>query len=192
MNYKKIKQDYLTIKEAAKLTGKSEITIRRLIKSEPYQDTMQDTMQNSIHQSKLSSLLIKKEKTQKGFIYKVQKQFILDKIKLKTKSSDKANDKADDKVVDKVSSDKLSDKISHEIILTLKEQLHIKDKQIENLSRKIDELIERDRETNIILKGLQDKFFLLEAPKKETPQNNAPRQKTKEKKKSFLNLLLGW
>lgn len=196
MNYKKIEQDYLTIKEVAKLTGKSEITIRRLIKNEPYQDSMQDSMQPN----KLSRLLIKKEKTQRGFVYKVQKQFILDKIKLKTRLSDKLSDKVDDKVDDKVndkagdkvSGDKLSGKISNEIVLILKEQLQIKDKQIENLSRKIDELIERDRETNIILKGLQDKFFLLEAPKEEILQSNVPTRKTKEKKKSFLSLLLGW
>lgn len=47
----------------------------------------------------------------------------------------------------------------------LKDQLHKKDEQIKSLGGKIDQLIERDRETNIILKGLQDKVFMLGQPK---------------------------
>lgn len=64
------------------------------------------------------------------------------------------------------------DKQDNEIITLLKEttgvlrdQLTIKDKQIESLSGKIDQLIERSRETNILIKGLQDKILLLETPK---------------------------
>ena len=55
----------------------------------------------------------------------------------------------------------------------LKEQLQKKDEQISSLGGKIDELIERDRETNFILKALQDKVFLLEQPKKEPINGNA-------------------
>ena len=43
----------------------------------------------------------------------------------------------------------------------LKEQLIKKDEQIKDLGGKIDQLIERDRETNFILKNLQDKVFML-------------------------------
>jgi hypothetical protein len=49
----------------------------------------------------------------------------------------------------------------------LRDQLKTKDEQISSLGGKIDELIQRDRETNIILKGLQDKVFMLEQPKAE-------------------------
>lgn len=49
----------------------------------------------------------------------------------------------------------------------LKEQLVKKDEQIKDLGGKIDQLIERDRETNIILKGLQDKVFMLGGGKSE-------------------------
>lgn len=49
----------------------------------------------------------------------------------------------------------------------LKEQLVKKDEQIKDLGGKIDQLIERDRETNIILKGLQDKVFMIEGGKNE-------------------------
>lgn len=47
----------------------------------------------------------------------------------------------------------------------LRDQLRVKDNQIKNLDDKIGQLIERNRETNILLKGLQDKMVLLEKPK---------------------------
>lgn len=57
----------------------------------------------------------------------------------------------------------------------LKEQLVKKDEQIKDLGGKIDQLIERDRETNILLKGLQDKVLMLEKPQQtdETGQDLA-------------------
>jgi hypothetical protein len=47
----------------------------------------------------------------------------------------------------------------------LKGQLKEKDVQIKSLSKKIDGLIERGRETNILLKGFQGRLLMLEAPK---------------------------
>lgn len=47
----------------------------------------------------------------------------------------------------------------------LKEQLAKKDEQIKDLGRKIDQLIERDRETNILIGQLQSKVLMLEQPK---------------------------
>jgi len=57
----------------------------------------------------------------------------------------------------------------------LKHQLHKKDEQIKDLGGKIDGLIERDRETNILLKGLQDKILMLEQPRK-TPVKTDKKQ----------------
>jgi len=57
----------------------------------------------------------------------------------------------------------------------LKEQLKTKDEQISSLGVKIDQLIERDRETNIILKGLQDKILALEPPKQKQEQTGQDR-----------------
>lgn len=66
-----------------------------------------------------------------------------------------------------------------EIISLLKEttemlrgQLKTKDDQIKNLDDKIGQLIERNRETNILLKGLQDKIMLLEKPKAKRDNDN--------------------
>ena len=47
----------------------------------------------------------------------------------------------------------------------LKEQLVKKDEQIKDLGGKIDELIQRDRETNILIGQLQSKVLMLEQPK---------------------------
>lgn len=71
----------------------------------------------------------------------------------------------------------VSDRDNQQIITLLKEttemlrgQLRVKDDQIKNLDEKIGQLIERNRETNILLKGLQDKMVLLEKPEKENSQ----------------------
>ncbi len=63
------------------------------------------------------------------------------------------------------------DKTDEDIITLLKEttemlrgQLKVKDDQIKDLGTKIDQLIERGRETNILLKGMQDKMLRLEQP----------------------------
>ena len=46
----------------------------------------------------------------------------------------------------------------------LRGQLKVKDDQIKDLGTKIDQLIERGRETNILLKGMQDKMLRLGQP----------------------------
>ena len=64
------------------------------------------------------------------------------------------------------------------MIATLKGVVDTKDQQIGDLSGKIDQLIERDHETNILLKGLQDRLFLLE---KGNSQNSEEPEKKKKK-----------
>jgi hypothetical protein len=65
----------------------------------------------------------------------------------------------------------------------LKEQLVKKDEQIKDLGGKIDQLIERDRETNILLKGLQKKVLMLEQKPEQTGQD-------KENKEGFLKKVI--
>lgn len=55
----------------------------------------------------------------------------------------------------------------------LKEQLVKKDEQIKDLGGKIDELIQRDRETNILIGQLQSKVLMLEQPKETIINGNA-------------------
>ncbi len=52
-----------------------------------------------------------------------------------------------------------------ETIGLLKGQLEEKDKQIERKDEAINSLIERNRENNVLMKGLQDKVFVLEEKK---------------------------
>lgn len=66
----------------------------------------------------------------------------------------------------------------NDMIATLQKVVDTKDQQIENLSGKIDQLIERDHESNILLKGLQDRLFLLE----EGHSQNLNKQEKKKRK----------
>ena len=55
----------------------------------------------------------------------------------------------------------------NEVINILRDQINIKDKQIRSLGRKIDQLIERSRETNILINGLTNRVLMLEDEKRE-------------------------
>ena len=49
---------------------------------------------------------------------------------------------------------------------SLEDQLKVKDDQIKALNQALDDLSERQRETNVLMKGLQEKFVAIPAPKK--------------------------
>lgn len=49
----------------------------------------------------------------------------------------------------------------------LRDQLAVKDKQIKSLGNKIDQLIERGREANILINGLANRVLMLEDKKRE-------------------------
>jgi len=67
----------------------------------------------------------------------------------------------------------------------LKEQLVKKDEQIKDLGGKIDQLIERDRETNILIGQLQSKVLMLEKPREpingDAEETGQARQDTADK-----------
>jgi len=66
---------------------------------------------------------------------------------------------------DQTGQDKQVIKLLKETTGLLRSQLYIKDKQISSLGGKIDQLIERDRETNILMGQLQSRVLMLEKPK---------------------------
>lgn len=76
----------------------------------------------------------------------------------------------------------------------LKGQLTIKDTQINTLNDQVHKLIERDRETNILLKGLQDRILFLEPPKPagETgqPQPPSPARSARSRRGFHITLLI--
>ena len=155
-------EDFITIREATELTGKARITIRRLIKDLLLKDNPEATQ------------MIRKEQTGEGFIYKISKAFLLKELEIS--EPDKPVKEQEKKEPAEPQG------IIKEVLGALKEQLKVKDKQIEGLGNKIDNLIERDRETNIILNRLQEKVFFLEAPqkKRETTQTTKETEKAPE------------
>ena len=155
--------DFITIREATKLTDKPDITIRRLIRHLLKQNNPEATQ------------MIKQEQAGGGFIYKISKDYLLKELKI-SEPVKEPELKEKKEIPDKqgINRETETPEIVREIIKTLKSQIYIKDKQIDSLGNKIDNLIERDRETNIILKGLQDRVFLLEGAKiNQNRQNRA-------------------
>jgi hypothetical protein len=80
----------------------------------------------------------------------------------------------------------------------LRDQLKVKDEQIKGLGKKIDQLIERSRESNILMGGLQNRLLMLEqgnkdekrVDKKEATQDtNKTGQGRGQKIKGFFNRL---
>ena len=145
-------KDFITIREATELTGKADITIRRLIKHLISQNNPEATQ------------MIRQEQAGGGFIYKINRDHLLKELKISEPAKEPEEKKElADKTAEKQQTE--TPEIVREVIKTLKSQIYIKDKQIDSLGNKIDSLIERDRETNIILKGLHDRVFLLEGAK---------------------------
>jgi hypothetical protein len=164
----------LTIAEAAKLTERHPDTIRRLIKRLLKED---DRAQDNIKQELVGG----------GFSYHISSDYLLEHIKVPsatvempmqqprhtdahTKFADgqhtpqNISDRSDqphgsrhaDTQAYPLQSQHADVQLLRETIDLLKEQLTVKDKQIE-------QLLERGRETNILLKGYQERY-LLEAP----------------------------
>jgi len=181
---------FLTIAESALLTGKSEKTIRRIIKK----------VTTHIGQDRVgeSTPEIRLEKRPNGFIYLINQE-ILEKYlaghfgevdKGRVRQNDQSGQVRLDKDIEETSLEKEKKQVPSytgdvQILLdyveTLKKQLDTRDFQI-------NELIKRNSETNILLKGLQNKLFLLEQPKAEEPRND---QTEPAKKSSFLSRLFG-
>lgn len=184
--------DFITIREATKLTDKPDITIRRLIRHLLKQNNPEATQ------------MIKQEQAGGGFIYKINKDYLLKELKISEPVKEPEEKKEIPKNRENTGNIETPE-IVREVIKTLKSQIYIKDKQIDSLGNKIDNLIERDRETNIILKGLQDRVFMLETPKRydepqktekepteaKTSEEQAPKTELedKPKKKGFFSRL---
>jgi len=166
-------EDYLTIKEASNLTGKSEITIRRLIKRLQKQGD-----QRTNH-------LIRQESSPSGSTYKIEKNLLLEELSLTSLLSNQKKEKTSQMTNQKNRHSRTRDKkpdvlqVDVQIVETLNKTVEIlqkqlevkdgqiksKDNQIDSLTERIKELVERNREANHIIKGLQDRFLLTEGKK---------------------------
>jgi hypothetical protein len=179
---------FITIKEAAILTGKAEITIRRLIKRLV-----------SKNDPEIESK-VKQEKTPSGYTYKVDKDWLIKELnmdyllskqehgqsssqtnqkdrqatnhedshqeksgKVKEKPADQGGKQAKKETDDTM-------KIQHEVISILREQLKAKDKQLEEKHLENQELIRGQREAVITISKLTDKMLLTEGNQDAAPE----------------------
>jgi hypothetical protein len=163
----------ITLPQASKQTGRHEDTIRRLIK-------------NLLKTDPQAKEKIKQEQTVRGFHYLVDEEYLLQHLQpLQTRNSkNSGNDKTASnqplhQPLNNVAHQPLKNshqamyqptvaevKAKDETIAILKKQLEEKDEQIKTL-------LERSRETNILLKGYQDKY-LLEAPQEKKEEKAVP------------------
>lgn len=137
-------EEFITIAEAAALLGKDDTAVMRLMK-------------DRLRSSGLSlEAVVQKRQTEKGFLYLLSKEFLFGEPRTHTPPPAPAREEP--QLI----------QAKNEMIAALTKIIETKDRHIEDLSKKIDSLIERDRETNILMKGLQDRIFLLEAKKDKT------------------------
>ena len=153
-------QEFITIAEAARLTGQSDVAIMRAIK-----DCLQQPGVNSVD-------ILKKEPRDNDFIYLVNRKVLLGEF-VKEKAPEREQEpsvapstplrasEGNEKETQKPEQTLLE--VKNEMIAMLQKVVGTQEGQIGDLSKKIDQLIERDRETNILLKTLHDKLFLLSA-----------------------------
>lgn len=166
-------QDYITIKEASKLTGKSKITIRRFIKSVHKQANNLGTNTDNNQSVIIDNIQVIKIEAREGKqTYLLQKDFLLKYLDNKGFTQDYIQDTNQNTFEDKQDSNQgynqgnnqnstqdANQATTQDYIQTLKEQLKEKDTQI-------NQLLERARESNLIINNLQNKILLLEAPPK--------------------------
>ena len=159
MNKKEgIKSD-LTFIEACNLLKKSKRTVSRYIKK--------------------GLITPEKIKSQKGSIeYRFKKS---DLESLKIPGTDKLRQDTRQAIRQDTGQDSEVITLLKETTKTLRDQLAVKDKQIKSLGNKIDGLIERGRETNVLLKGLTNKVLMLEGKTEKAETINEVENKDKNR-----------
>lgn len=152
-------QEFLTIKEASVRYRKSEVTIRRIIR---------DIVRKSSHKDRLYIKPAIREKQKlirkrQPFAYTIS-TYLLDRLYgMAAKPIPEKRGEEEPREADDQGNAALA--IFRRITANLEEQLRVKDGQIHSLNQALDNLSERQRETNILMKGLQERL-LLAAPKK--------------------------
>jgi hypothetical protein len=145
MKNKKVIKSDITFSEACRILGKSERTLSRYIKK--------------------GLIIPEKIKSQKGSIeYRFNKA---DLEAFKIPGTDKKRPDIIDDTRQGTGQNRDVIILLKETTEVLKEQLKIKDEQLKSMSKKIDQLIERSRESNILIKGMANKLLLLENTNKD-------------------------
>lgn len=172
-------QEFITIAEAVILTGESDVTLMRLLKE-------------ALEASGIPlEQITRKEQREKGMMYLLNKDFLLKalageptEVKASKEAELQAEEIAEERSSASIETPREVLKVKDEMIAVLQGVLETKDRQMDDLSKKIDELIERDRETNFLLRGLQEKIFALEGPKRDVSSEKKSEATKAEKTKS--------
>ncbi|OHA67024.1 MAG: hypothetical protein A3C82_01010 [Candidatus Wildermuthbacteria bacterium RIFCSPHIGHO2_02_FULL_47_12] len=157
-----MEQEFITIAEAVRLTGQSDIELMRLLKDRMEAGNLD------------IESITRKEQRGDRMMYLISKAFLLKELDSEGDSQEDApqepvKEPEHEQAQEQKASLNVLLEAKNEVITILQGVIETKDKQMESLSKKIDELIERDRETNFLLRGLQERIFALEGPKEETP-----------------------
>jgi hypothetical protein len=144
--------EYVTITDAVTLTGKSISTIRRLVKRLRDDDARD---------------YIKKEMTAQGERYLISREFLLKEFGPDTQATMQADSQEDMQATTQLNS-------HDELVEVMREQLKKKDEQIA-------QLLERQRETNILMNNYQQRLLTLNTPQES--MTIKPVEKTADEKK---------
>jgi len=142
--------EFITIGEAARLLKQADSAVMRLIK---------EALQAGVEKENI----MKAEMREGRMMYLVSRTFLIEES-TREKEAPPQVEKLKEEQGEKQRQSSFGDVLSvkDDMITVLQKVIDTKDQQIGDLSGKIDQLIERDHETNILLKGLQDRLFLLE------------------------------
>jgi len=156
--------DYVTINEAVRLTGKSATAIRRLVEKLSKEDNRG---------------VVQKEETPQGYKYRISREYLCGHyhIPLETDSrtlemavtpadnpADTPTDSPRGNPTDTPSDSRIQ--IYEDVIVTLKEQLKIKDDQLQHI-------FDRQRESNMLMNNDQQRLLTI-APKEMDAESMRP------------------
>ena len=139
--------EFISIKEAAERYSKAEITIRRFVRT---------VLENAASKERkdirpLPSEAEKLKKLKRPFAYTISADLLKKKF-----GADVAQAQAKKQDVPHPDFDKLIERMNSGLL----EQLKVKDEQIKALNMSLEQLSERQRETNVLMKILQERLLL--------------------------------
>lgn len=165
---------YLSIRDAAGKYRKAEITIRRFVRSVLEKEQAADRL--LIHPAPKDAYTWKKKK--RPFSYTIAEEL------LERHFGNATQQPPARRVTGKDDYRQLLESMN----MSLQEQIKAKDEQLRLLAKAIDDLSERQRETNILMKGLQERL-LLSAPKQDVVEASvSPPEKPVKAKRQFWGI----
>lgn len=146
----KAAETYLSIRDAAEKYHKAEITVRRFVRSVLEKENAKERA----FIMPLPKDAAKWKKQKKPFSYTIAQALLEEHFGSVPLSQSRRTDREDYRG------------LLESMNMSLQEQIKAKDEQLRLLAKAIDDLSERQRETNILMKGLQERL-LLSAPKQD-------------------------